>query len=85
MGTVWKPVPPKNLIFLFFLKTQVNLMVAHKREAGNQKHSPGGTGFQPVKSFQVTRRNLPHWQETGRVYFITWRCKDGVVLMVKLY
>jgi putative transposase len=36
--------------------------------------SPGGTGFQPVQSFRVTRRNLPHWQEPGRVYFITWRC-----------
>jgi putative transposase len=40
----------------------------------------GGTGFQPVQSFQITRRNLPHWQEPGRVYFITWRSKDGGVL-----
>jgi putative transposase len=35
------------------------------------------TGFQPVQSFQITRRNLPHWQEPGSVYFITWRCKDS--------
>jgi putative transposase len=40
----------------------------------------GGTGFQPVQSFQITRRNLPHWQEPGRVYFITWRCQDGKFL-----
>jgi putative transposase len=40
----------------------------------------GGTGFQPVHSFHITRRNLPHWQEPGRVYFITWRCKDDRVL-----
>ena len=40
----------------------------------NKKHL-SGTGFQPVQSFQITRRNLPHWQEPGRVYFITWRCK----------
>ena len=40
----------------------------------------GGTGFQPVQSFQVTRRNLPHWQEPGRIYFITWRCQKGVFL-----
>jgi putative transposase len=26
---------------------------------------------------------LPHWQEPGRVYFITWRCKTGVVLNAK--
>jgi REP element-mobilizing transposase RayT len=44
-----------------------------------KKHS-GGTGFQPVQSFQITRRNLPHWQEPGRVYFITWRCKAGQTL-----
>jgi putative transposase len=37
----------------------------------------GGTGFQPVQSFQISRRNLPHWQEPGRVYFITWRCQEG--------
>jgi putative transposase len=37
----------------------------------------GGTGFQPVASFKMTRRNLPHWQEPGRVYFLTWRCREG--------
>jgi putative transposase len=32
------------------------------------------------KDFQVTRRNLPHWQEPGRIYFITWRAKTGQML-----
>ncbi len=41
---------------------------------------PGGTGFQPVQSFQASRRNLPHWQEPGSVYFITWRYKTGNTL-----
>ena len=45
----------------------------------NRKYS-GGTGFQPVHSFQITRRNLPHWQEPGRVYFITWRYKGLQIL-----
>src|SRR4030042_3939141 len=36
----------------------------------------GGTGVSPVHSFKITRRNLPHWQMPGSVYFITWRCKD---------
>ena len=49
-------------------------MVTYKKESKNQKQSTGGTGFQPVQSFQVSRRNLPHWQEPGKVYFITWRC-----------
>jgi hypothetical protein len=40
----------------------------------------GGTGFQPVQSFQITSRNLPHWQEPGSVYFITWRCREGMFL-----
>ncbi|MBI4643380.1 MAG: transposase [Deltaproteobacteria bacterium] len=33
-----------------------------------------------MQSFQISRRNLPHWQEPGRVYFITWRCKQGRTL-----
>jgi len=51
------------------------------KEKSRKNH--GGAGFQPVQAFKVTRRNLPHWQEPGRVYFITWRCKDGVVLNEK--
>jgi putative transposase len=43
----------------------------------------GGTGFQPVQIFQATRRNLPHWQEPGSIYFITWRAKPGQVLQPK--
>ena len=49
-----------------------------KRNSG--KRSSGGTGVSPVQSFKITRRTLPHWQEPGRVYFITWRCKKGEVL-----
>ena len=53
----------------------------HDRSEGSSlKKKPGGTGFQPVQAFQITRRNLPHWQEPGRVYFVTWRCQKGVYL-----
>ena len=55
-------------------------MGSHEKGAKNNWKNPGGTGFQPAQAFKVTRRNLPHWQEPGRVYFVTWRCKDGVVL-----
>lgn len=34
-----------------------------------------------MQSFQVSKRCLPHWQEPGRVYFITWRCKKGEKLL----
>ncbi len=33
-----------------------------------------------MQSFQITRRNLPHWQEPGRVYFINWRCRVHQIL-----
>jgi putative transposase len=33
-----------------------------------------------VDSFQATRRNLPHWQQPGSVYFITWRLKREDIL-----
>ena len=55
-------------------------MVTYKKDTTILKQSPGGTGFQPVQDFQITRRNLPHWQEPGRVYFITWRCLTGKAL-----
>ena len=47
---------------------------------GQKAKKSGGTGFQPVQTFQITRRCLPHWQQPGSIYFITWRCKDGKAL-----
>lgn len=40
----------------------------------------GGIGVSPVQSFKITVRTLPHWQQPGSVYFLTWRCKDGEIL-----
>lgn len=34
-------------------------------------------------AFQATRRNLPHWQQPGSVYFITWRLKGEGFLSPK--
>ena len=34
----------------------------------------------PIERFTATRRNLPHWQATGAVYFLTWRVVDDLVL-----
>ena len=33
-----------------------------------------------MQSFKITTRTLPHWQQPGSVYFLTWRCKKGEVL-----
>ncbi|MBM4274988.1 MAG: hypothetical protein FJ134_11095 [Deltaproteobacteria bacterium] len=35
---------------------------------------------QPLTGFHATRRNLPHWQEPGSVYFLTWRIKGEQIL-----
>jgi REP element-mobilizing transposase RayT len=36
--------------------------------------------MEPVGEFQTSRRNLPHWQQAGAVYFVTWRTvKDRVL------
>jgi putative transposase len=42
--------------------------------------NPSVTGLRPVTSFQTTRRNLPHWQQPGSIYFITWRLKGDEIL-----
>lgn len=42
--------------------------------------SPSGTGVSPVtKNLLITRRNLPHWQQGGATYFITFRVKKGIL------
>src|SRR5438309_11727368 len=33
----------------------------------------------PIRSFTARRRNLPHWEAPGAVYFLTWRTV-GLVL-----
>lgn len=42
--------------------------------------TPSAPFFPPVQSFIINRRKLPHWQNPGSVYFITWRCKGNHIL-----
>jgi len=45
-------------------------MNAHSDDPDSQAPRRGlGT---PVRSFRTTRRKLPHWEEAGNVYFVTW-------------
>jgi len=39
----------------------------------------GSTGFQPVTEFKIYRRNPPHWQSPGCVYFITFRTAKDII------
>src|SRR5262249_57631241 len=50
-------------------------------ESPSGKPETGGTGVPPVLSEKITRRHLPHWQLAGAIYFLTWRCAAGVVLI----
>ena len=49
-------------------------------QGSEQGNKSGGTGFQPVSTFKITRRNLPHLQEPESIYFLTWRCTKGRAL-----
>lgn len=34
--------------------------------------------YNPWQMTEVTRRNLPHWQQEGKLYFITFRLGDSI-------
>jgi REP element-mobilizing transposase RayT len=34
--------------------------------------------FEPAAEFERTRRNLPHWQQAGVAYFVTFRLADSL-------
>ena len=55
-------------------------MAPKPRNSEQKSKCQGGTGVPPVHSFRYTRRNLPHIQEPGSVYFLTWRCRPGIRL-----
>jgi putative transposase len=59
----------------FRVKPKKQRRLQNMTRGSEKKKKLGGTGFQPVHSFTTTRRCLPHWQQPGSVYFITWRCK----------
>ena len=46
----------------------------------NKPIAANNLGLQPIKDFKATRRNLPHWQEPGSVYFITWLIRESEIL-----
>lgn len=49
--------------------------------SGSTGISIGSTGFQPVESFKIYRRNLPHFESPGSVYFITFRTFKNLILL----
>jgi len=45
-----------------------------------QARAPELPYYEYVQAFKSTHRNLPHWQEPGRVYFITFRTYKNLQL-----
>ncbi|PYK67542.1 MAG: hypothetical protein DME45_10010 [Verrucomicrobia bacterium] len=41
------------------------------------RHAPL-RGFDPYGEVNVARRRLPHWQQPGAAYFITFRLADSL-------
>lgn len=41
----------------------------------------GRTGFKPVRDFRTYIRNMPHWEQPGSVYFITFTTVKGLALV----
>jgi putative transposase len=39
-----------------------------------------GVKLQPIENFRIYRRNLPHWEQPGSTYFITFRTFKGSIL-----
>jgi valyl-tRNA synthetase len=35
-------------------------------------------GFDEFADIDITRRNLPHWQQSGKTYFVTFRLADSI-------
>jgi REP element-mobilizing transposase RayT len=34
--------------------------------------------FDPFEEVEVRHRNLPHWRQEGKLYFVTWRQADSI-------
>lgn len=34
--------------------------------------------FDPFSEVEVHQRNMPHWRQNGKLYFVTWRQQDSI-------
>lgn len=46
----------------------------------NINHVNNTSTFQPVDEFRIYKRNLPHWEQQGMIYFITFRTANNLNL-----
>lgn len=34
--------------------------------------------FDPFSEVEIRHRNMPHWRQSGKLYFVTWRQQDSI-------
>src|SRR6266404_3241490 len=51
---------------------------SNKRSASDANYRPVFRGFDECAELSKTHRNLPHWQQEGATYFVTFRLADAV-------
>ena len=61
-GTVWKTVT----------------LWGYFRCMGSQEHWLDSPFFDEHGETDITVRNLPHWTQEGKIYFVTWRLADSL-------
>jgi predicted solute-binding protein/REP element-mobilizing transposase RayT len=55
---------------------------AESNSAGHTGNMPVFQRFDPHRPLLQTRRNLPHWEQAGATYFVTFRLADAVPAQV---
>src|SRR5205814_5001769 len=53
-------------------------LTAGRISAGRTGNMPVFRGFDEHAEIQQARRNLPHWEQEGATYFVTFRLADAV-------
>ena len=48
------------------------------KTATRQENALTFHAMDPRADIQITRRNLPHWQQDGATYFVTFRLADAI-------
>lgn len=74
---LWRPIPTRvrrNSLFFNESGTDVSPVLSRSQDVSHVCFQP----FDPRQPTQITERNLPHWQQEGTAYFVTFRLGDSL-------
>ncbi|HYJ04120.1 MAG TPA: carbamoyl-phosphate synthase large subunit [Chthoniobacterales bacterium] len=57
---------------------QTGVSPVSPQQSADETPAPIFRGMDPHDDIKITRRNLPHWQQEGATYFVTFRLADAV-------